>query len=252
MMNRITLILFSVFMGFVFGVFAQNDNKKPEWAKDSYRKELKNSYLETIVVTTEVTTDAMRRKAREMLVERRRLTTGERVIFNEEETQSQVGLTVYSKPLYEYIDYEKEIGYFLFQTLKKTNLEYEPIEYTDKYPFSARVFVPGMAQIHKGSTGKGVGFIIGEVALIGGIVTCEGLRASYESKITSTRNTVERQQYIDNASNMELARNICIAGAAAVYVWNIIDGCVAKGKKHIRVVPYVSYSTKGITATFNF
>lgn len=57
---------------------------------------------------------------------------------------------------------------------------------TGRYPFSARVFVPGMAQLHKGSTGKGLFFIIGEATCVGGIVATECMRSSYDSKIKST------------------------------------------------------------------
>ena len=258
-MNRKTLILFSILMGFVISGYAQNKEEKPEWAKQSYRKEAKNSYLETIVVPTEVTRDAMFQKAKEMLVERRKLATGERVIFSDGETKSQSGLTVYSQLVYEYIDYEKEIGYFLFQTLKKTNLEYERVEYTEKYPFSARVFVPGMAQIHKGSTTKGVLFISGEVLMIGGIVVAESMRSSYLSKVNSTHNSKIRQSYINKANTMQNVRNGFIAGAAAVYVWNVIDGAVAKGKKHImigenqlNITPYFTPEVGGFYLSVNF
>jgi len=130
-----------------------------------------------------------------------------------------------------------------------------------EYDFSARVFVPGMAQIQKGCTGKGIGFIVGQVVTIGGIVTCEGLRATYVSKINTTKNPQQRQQYIDNAANMELARNICIAGAAAVYVWNVIDGIAAnkkkkckncKGRNHIVIVPYASPNNQGVALNYKF
>ena len=35
-------------------------------------------------------------------------------------------------------------------------------------------------------------------------------------------------------------RNIAIAGAAAVYIWNVIDGMTAKGKKHIVIAELAS------------
>jgi hypothetical protein len=128
------------------------------------------------------------------------------------------------------------------------------------YGFSPRVFVPGMAQLHKGSTTKGVLFIVGEVAAIGGIVVCEGLRASYKSKIKTTHSASEKQTYNNNASNMQNLRNVFIAGAAVVYGWNIVDGIVAKGKTHIqigeanlKIAPYASpYLGGGITLALNF
>ncbi len=135
-------------------------------------------------------------------------------------------------------------------------------EMNGEYNFSFRVFVPGMAQLHKGSTGKGLFFIIGEVALIGGVVACEGLRASYDSKINSTHNMGNRQDYISKADNMQNLRNGFIAGAAALYIWNVIDGVVAKGKKHVGVdqrmtfAPYIApqagTTVSGVSLTFHF
>ncbi|MDR1022366.1 MAG: hypothetical protein LBL94_03710 [Prevotellaceae bacterium] len=239
-------------------VFGQS-SAKPDWAKSDYHLDLKNSYLEAVVVTSEVSTDAMRRKAKEILAERRSLATGERVIFGDGEAKNQSGLTIYAKPILEWIDYENEVGYFLFQTKKKISAQYEDVSYTDTYGFSPRVFVPGMAQLHKSSTTKGVLFIAGEVAMIGGIVVCEGLRASYESKINTTHSAVDKKTYISNADNMQNARNIFIAGAAALYAWNVIDGIVANGKKHIRIgdanlkiTPYASPYAGGVVFALNF
>jgi hypothetical protein len=126
--------------------------------------------------------------------------------------------------------------------------------------FSPRVFVPGMAQIHKGSTLKGTLFIAGEVAMIGGIVLAESLRASYNSKINTTHSAADKKTYINNAGNWQNIRNGFIAGAAAVYVWNVIDGIVAKGKKRVvvfgntnlRIMPYATPEAGGVMFALNF
>ena len=102
---------------------------------------------------------------------------------------------------------------------------------TGRYPFSARVFVPGMAQLHKGSMGKGLFFIISEAACVGGIVATECMRASYDSKIKSTHDAGKIRSYADKRDNCANVRNGFIAGAAVLYVWNVIDGIAAKGKK---------------------
>jgi hypothetical protein len=107
---------------------------------------------------------------------------------------------------------------------------------TGEYPFSPRVFVPGMAQLYKGSKTKGVLFIVGEAALIGGIVASENLRASYASKINTAHNASDIRSYAGSADNWQNIRNGFIAGAAALYVWNVIDGCVAKGKKRVVIL----------------
>jgi hypothetical protein len=131
-----------------------------------------------------------------------------------------------------------------------------------EYPFSARVFVPGMAQIHKGSKEKGTIFIAAQVATIGGIVIAEMARSSAEASIRSARNPTDRQYYINRESSMQSMRNICIAAAVAVYAWNVIDGIVAKGERRVQVqrnhsfVPHIAPQgrnlTAGVSLTFTF
>lgn len=131
---------------------------------------------------------------------------------------------------------------------------------TGRYPFSARVFVPGMAQLHKGSTAKGWLFIAAEAACIGGIVAAECLRASYDSKVKSTHNANLIKDYANTRDNWCNIRNGAIAGAAAIYVWNIIDGIAAKGKRRhfavgdtrLRMSPYVTDNSGGLSVCLNF
>jgi hypothetical protein len=126
--------------------------------------------------------------------------------------------------------------------------------------FTPRALVPGMAQIHKGSTLKGTLFIAGEAAMIGGVVLAENLRASYQAKINTTHNAANKKTYINKVDNWQNIRNGLIAGAAAVYVWNVIDGIVAKGKPpvngwadhRLRIAPYVAPGAGGITLALNF
>ncbi len=133
-------------------------------------------------------------------------------------------------------------------------------QFTGNYPFSARVFVPGMAQLYKGSTAKGLFFIIGEIACVGGIVTTGCLRASYNSKIKSTQNIEQIKSYMNSRDDCENIRNGFIVGAAALYVWNVIDGIVAKGKRrgfmvgdaHLKFAPYVASQNSGIAFALNF
>ena len=131
---------------------------------------------------------------------------------------------------------------------------------TGRYPFSARVFVPGMAQLHKGSMGKGLFFIISEAACVGVIVATECMRASYDSKIKSTHDAGKIRSYADKRDNCANVRNGFIAGAAVLYVWNVIDGIAAKGKKkgialgdaQLRMAPYASPQSGGIALALRF
>jgi hypothetical protein len=171
------------------------------------------------------------------------------------------GIIVSSRLIGEYWEYDGAYyrGYFLFQTRKNRKFDFERIRITTDYAFSPRVLVPGMAQIYKGSTTKGVLFIAGEVAFIGGIIITESLRASYESKINTTHNASDKQTYIDNADNMSNVRNVMIGGAVVVYAWSLIDGIVAKGKSHVLIgstklqfVPYATSQSGGLALVLNF
>ncbi len=197
---------------------------KPTWANASYKRTLDNSYLEVVVITGD-NADEIREKARVEIAERRRFTVGERDAW------------IKSGHIAEYWECGSLgiTGYFLYQTRLNPTYSPEAVVATDKYPFSARVFVPGMAQIHKGSVGKGVGFIVGEVALIGGVITTECLRLNYSKKISMTHDSRLKNAYAHNANICMITRNVCIGGIAAVYVWNIIDGIVAKGKPYVSV-----------------
>lgn len=132
-------------------------------------------------------------------------------------------------------------GYNLSERLVKTN----------RYNLIGESFVPGMAQIKKGQAVKGAAFIATEAICIGGIIFSECQRSSYISKIKDTRDPVLMKKYKNNSNNWATARNIFIAGASAIYIWNVIDGIVAKGKtqivgpdgKKIAFAPYYSPSS---------
>ncbi len=217
-----------------------NMKDRPSWV-DGFREEYKNSYLKSFSAVGSTLDDA-RRKALQDVADERSRATGRRYTIKEvggELTMSSSDeLTVAAQVVDEWHEVLSNGMYrvdLLVQTKKNPMYSYEPVSVTKKYPFSARVFVPGMAQIHKGSTGKGIVFIAAEAAAIGGVVAFEGLRSSYKSKVNTTKNAKTRQDYINKADNMQNLRNGFIAGAVAIYAWNIVDGIVAKGKKHVEV-----------------
>lgn len=242
-----------------------SSQKRPAWV-DGFFADNANSYIEVVSAGGSTEIDA-RNKAAQIIVERRSGATGQRVNVQVQNglivVDGRDDLTVKSRVIDEYREHLGAGEYrvnLLVQTAKNPTFDFEMVNVTDKYPFSARTFIPGMAQLHKGSTGKGIAFIVGEVAAIGGIVAFEGLRASNESKINTTHNAADRQKYIDNAGTMQNVRNGFIAGAAAIYVWNIIDGAVAKGKKHVvvlgdaqmRFAPYAAPQSAGVMLSLNF
>lgn len=109
----------------------------------------------------------------------------------------------------------------------------EPLTKTNSYKLVGESFVPGMAQIKKGQTGKGVAFIAAEAVCVGGIIFSESQRSSFVSKIKDTRNPALMKDYKNKSNTWLTARNVFIGGAVAFYVWNVIDGIVAKGKTQI-------------------
>ena len=226
---------------------AQSSKQKPTWASSNYHMDLDKSYLEVVEIRGERDMIKMRNLAEKEIERRRHGTVG---------VQGEIWMK--AKLVAEYLD-EDGTGYFLYQTSKNPSYIPESVSSTDRYPFSARVFVPGMAQIYKGSYGKGVAFIAGEVVLVGGIITTEFMRRNYLQKIAQTHNTSQKESYTHNANVCAITRNVCIGAAAALYVWNIIDGAVAKGKTHIMVdgktltfAPYVSTESTGIVMNLKF
>lgn len=133
-------------------------------------------------------------------------------------------------------------GYFLVQVCSKhkrcNNREHikEHINLsTTKYPFSARCFVPGMAQIYKGSAGKGGAIIAAEIVGIAGIVTSFSMSASHFAAADSSSDSYQINEYNRIGSMWQNIGYGSIAFTAAMYIYNIIDGAVAPGKKHIQI-----------------
>lgn len=107
-----------------------------------------------------------------------------------------------------------------------SNLSFDQVNFSYKYGMSAlwrSALVPGYGQIYKGSTAKGISILGGEVALITGVLLTENTRSSYRRKAKETYDVNKIRSYTDKADNYETARNICIGGAIALYVYNVID-----------------------------
>jgi hypothetical protein len=144
---------------------------------------------------------------------------------------------------------------------RKSFTPYIP-EYTSRYGARAAwrsAVLPGWGQMHKGSMTKAICIIGGEVALIGGIVATENLRASYIQKIGQTHNASQVKTYAGQADTMSNIRNLCITGAAALYIYNLVDAIVAPGDKYLvardnrlSLVPVAGGTFTGIGLTLNF
>ncbi|MCF0196192.1 MAG: hypothetical protein HUK03_02965 [Bacteroidaceae bacterium] len=239
--------------------------KAPSWTK-GYYKDCNNSYIKTASAISTTIAEA-RNKAVEQVIADRSNETGLRTKVSVEsggdiKISGSDELTVKSRVIDEYAEQLQDGSYrvhLLVQVAKNPMFSYDEVKVTEKYAFSPTVFVPGMAQIRKGSTGKGIFFIAAETVCIGGIILGEAQRASYNSKIKNTQSAQQKVDYQNSAKTWETVRNISIAGVAAFYVWNVIDGIVAKGKKHVVVggadvafAPYCVPEASGLACRITF
>ena len=210
-------------------------SQKPSWT-NGYHKDLANSYIDvyTAVGNTE---EAARKMALQRIVDERSRATGRRYTINETNgniiMNSQDELTVKCRIIDEY--HMRQYGnykvYLLVQMAKHPDYAYEQVSVTDRYSSGARFLVPGWAQMYKGQTAKGLIMLGGVVASGIGIIACESSRSDYRNKVKQQPQFA--QDYNTKANNFETARNICIGAAGAFYLWNIIDGIAAKGKRRV-------------------
>ena len=200
--------------------YCQVEKAKPEWAINPIHAEGKTSKLVTISEYGRTKESTKTRAFRTLEDQGKKLNEGYRIIE-------------------EYWEYTSDwaYGYFLVQIsneLKCTNWEHVEMN-TTKYPFSARCFVPGMAQIYKGSNVKGGLIIGGEVLGVAGIVTCFSMKGQNERWAQESKKVNDIQYYTDRADMWQNIGYGAIAFTAAIYVYNVIDGAIAPGKKHIQI-----------------
>lgn len=262
-MKKLLLIIFALV--FVLPVMA---NEKPDWYK-GYHKDLRYS---TISVMNGIGKDIneARQAALEQIVGNQAFASGQRVHIEIQSNGDIVStgkdaLTVKARVLDggEYIETLGN-GYYsvklLVQISKNPTYDFDRVDVTRDYEFTPAVFIPGMAQIKKGSSTKGAIFITTEIAAIGTIVVAECMRSSNKSKINTTNNVDIKKKYLNNADTYQNIRNVAIGTACAIYIWNVIDGIVAKGKTHIVVknsiqyalTPFATSDGAGISLCMNF
>lgn len=265
-MKKFLLIIMTValFPLTAVGQSYSSESDKPFWTK-GYFKELGNSYLEVVSAFGYDMAEARGKAAKEVIA-RRSLATGSEanvtIRNGNVNVESDHELIVKARIIEEYAHHTTGgyTVYLLVQTAKNPTLPYESVTFTNDYKVGARPLVPGMAQLYKGSKGK-AGVIIGAQALsIASIILCENQRSSYHSKIAEQPRFAK--EYKNKADNWETGRNISIGVAAGIYVWNLIDGFVAKGKKKIitgkpnggglSVVPYATPTAAGMSFAYTF
>ena len=267
MKTRITLLFLFSFL--TMGLWAQS----PKWIRILPQPE-----NDTYLYVVEYATASNEHDARNQAMARVFQSTANRLgqPFNSAEINSAVmngtDYSVVSRnyniPINKVCEYTEELAngykvYVLCQVAKAGN---KPARWsyfgdcgkTTSNSMVAPSFIPGMAQIKKGQTTKGACFIAGEIIFIGGAVFSQCMVSSNVNKIGSTHNSSLKYQYTQNANTWSTVRNVSIAGAVAVYLWNVIDGIAAKGNQHVlyghnvSVSPYADFNSTGIALNFKF
>lgn len=125
----------------------------------------------------------------------------------------------------------------LYAVTKNPHAYFDSFESTRNYGATPAVMsiIPGLGQIYKGSTIKGICMFAG-VAVCGiGALVCESQRSDYKNKMKEQPQFAK--DYNTKANNWETGRNVCLGAAAAVWIYNIIDAAAAKGARKIIVKP---------------
>lgn len=242
-------------------------SERPAWA-NGFFADLEKSYVEVVKYDGYDLNDT-REKAMQQVIKQRSMATGVQSRVTTENGQIKVDnghdVVVTSRVLAEYVERHDGAAYpytvyLLVQTAKNPTYQVENVKISDGvYPFSARVFVPGMAQIYKGQTVKGGLFIGGEVLFIGGFVASFSMKSYYKSKIDSTHDSKKRQSYTDWSNSAGYAGWAFVGAAVALYVANIIDGAVSKGEpfieadgKKLSFMPIATPYSLGLAMNLNF
>jgi hypothetical protein len=113
-------------------------------------------------------------------------------------------------------------------------------EYTTRYGFSGAwrsAIVPGWGQLYKGKAAKGVTLLAAEALLVTGAVYSEMRRSDSFRKSQETTNLNIVKEYRNRADSWELYRNVAVGAAAGVYLINLLDAALAKGKVKYAAIP---------------
>ena len=113
------------------------------------------------------------------------------------------------------------------------NVRYDTVEYTSNY--GARglwrsAIIPGWGQMYKKQYAKGIAILAVEAAAVYVACVAENQRSSYMGKIKATTDPDAIKFYQNKANESKNLRNGLFIGAAAVYVYNLVDAIAAKGR----------------------
>lgn len=236
--------------------------QKPMWA-NNYHKDLENSYIDVFSAIGSTIDEARSNALKQVTLERNRATGAYYTITEQNgkaTTSSQSNIEVKSRVIDVY-DERVSGGYkvsLLVQVARNPMYNFESVNVTDQYSAGARIIIPGLAQIYKGQTTKGLIMLGGVVGCGIGALVFENTRSDYKNKMKEQPEFA--QTYNTKANNNETARNVCIGAAAAFYVWSLIDGIASKGKRRVfvgknsslAIHPVASSEGAVLALTYNF
>lgn len=169
------------------------------------------------------------------------------IVYRDKTTNQKKTMTFYHKLVDEYWEYNG-LNYQYFMLFAVSENGQTPVfdEFSSTTSYGAvpvvMSIIPGVGQMYKGSTAKGVCFLAGTAALAVGALYCDNQRADYKNKMKEQPKFAKN--YNTKANNFETARNVCFGAAAALWVYNIVDAAIAKGNRKIVVRPN---SDKGLS-----
>ncbi len=236
--------------------------QKPRWVGNT-PKEQNNTYRFVEVVSVGQDLEAARIEAQKILAQNEQLrnavmmnvNTGKLSNIEQVYTNGNLQETIHDKitvqmeiqgqefrlqasSVDEYVEGRKHGVYrlhTLFMVAVTDNPVFDRIYLSTSYGVTPAVMsvIPGMGQIYKGCTAKGIVMLASEAALGAGIVFCENQRADYKKKMKEQPRFAK--DYNTKSNNWQTARNVCIGVAAAVWVYNIVDASVARGARRVKV-----------------
>ena len=261
---------------------------KPKWVGNT-PKELNNSYHFIEVVSYGSSISSARMEAKQLLAQNEQLrravlvsvNTGNRqkveqlimngnmveTINNNIIIDTDISGKQYRLQAYPVDEYDEKTGgqvklYTLYMVGIADRVEFDRTYKSTSYGAApvAMSLIPGVGQIYKGSTVKGICLLGGVAALGLGALLCENTRSDYKNKMKEQPEFAK--DYNTKANNYQTARNILIGAAAAVYIYNFVDAAVAKGSRRIIVKkangnrlsfnPFISFDGAGMGLTYNF
>lgn len=120
-------------------------------------------------------------------------------------------------------------------------------------------FVPGLGQMGKGHVGKGWGVLLGELALVGGGLTCYGIANQQLDKMKDPATTLtEFGSAKKTYNNCRVTSIVFYSAAAALYVGNLFQAYFIRDKKqglitfYPALIPTEDDMAAGVGLTYNF